>query len=154
MDPRRADVDDPDWAVVLARRHDAGQGVGAWRTLLPAIAADVAVQPLLTPAELHAIDAPTMIVCGDRDPFVPIGHAWELQRQLPDARLFVAPDCGHEVMVRRPAPVQRGAVGLLPGDRGGGRSPGRARLERRDDGDARRPRPTTPTRSEPARTRL
>lgn len=103
MDPRRADVDDPDWAVVLARRHDAGQGVGAWRTLLPAIAADVAVQPLLTPAELHGIDAPTMIVCGDRDPFVPIGHAWELQRQLPDARLFVAPDCGHEVMVKRPA---------------------------------------------------
>jgi pimeloyl-ACP methyl ester carboxylesterase len=103
MDPRRADVDDPDWAVVLARRHDEGQGVGAWRTLLPAIAADVAVQPLLTPAELHAIDAPAMIVCGDRDPFVPIGHAWELQRQLPDARLFVVPGAGHEVMVQRPA---------------------------------------------------
>src|SRR5262245_53588677 len=102
MDPRRADVDDPDWAVVLARRHDAGQGVGAWRTLLPAIAADVAVQPLLTPAELHAIDAPTMIVCGDRDPFVPIGQAWELQRQLPDARLFVVPGASHEVMVQRP----------------------------------------------------
>ena len=28
MDPRRADVDDPDWGAVLARRHDAGQGVG------------------------------------------------------------------------------------------------------------------------------
>jgi pimeloyl-ACP methyl ester carboxylesterase len=103
MDPRRADVDDPDWAVVLARRHDEGQGVGAWRTLLPAIAADVAVQPLLTPAELHAIDAPTMIACGDRDPFAPIGHAWQVQRQLPDARLFVVPGAGHEVMVQRPA---------------------------------------------------
>lgn len=103
MDPRRADVDDPDWGVVLARRHDAGQGEGAWRILLPAIAADVAVQPLMTPAELHAIDMPAMIVCGDRDPFVPIGHAWELERQLPDARLFVAPDCGHEVMTKKPA---------------------------------------------------
>jgi pimeloyl-ACP methyl ester carboxylesterase len=103
MDPRRADVDDPDWGAVLARRHDAGQGEGAWRTLLPAIAADVAVQPLLTPAQLHAIDAPSLIVCGDRDPFVPVGHAWEIQRQLPDARLFVVPDCGHEVMVKRPA---------------------------------------------------
>jgi pimeloyl-ACP methyl ester carboxylesterase len=103
MDPRRADVDDPDWAVVLARRHDAGQGEGAWRTLLPAIAADVAVQPLLTPAELHAIDAPAMIVCGDRDPFVPVGHAWQVQRQLPDARLLVVPGAGHEVMVQRPA---------------------------------------------------
>ncbi|HET9344453.1 MAG TPA: alpha/beta hydrolase [Candidatus Limnocylindrales bacterium] len=103
MDPRRADVDDPAWGAVLARRHDAGQGVGAWRTLLPAIAADVAVQPLLTPAQLHAIDAPTMIVCGDRDPFVPVGHAWEVQRQIPDARLFVVPDSNHEVMVRKPA---------------------------------------------------
>jgi pimeloyl-ACP methyl ester carboxylesterase len=103
MDPRRADVDDPAWGTVLARRHDAGQGVGAWRTLLPAIAADVAVQPLLTPAELHGIDAPTLVVCGDRDPFVPVGDAWEVQRQLPDARLFVVPDSGHEVMVRRPA---------------------------------------------------
>ena len=102
MDPRRADVDDPAWGAVLARRHDQGQGVGAWRTLLPAIAADVAVQPLLTPADLHGIDAPTMIVCGDRDPFVPVGHAWEVQRQLPDARLFVVPETGHEVMVRRP----------------------------------------------------
>ncbi|MFL5727435.1 MAG: alpha/beta fold hydrolase [Chloroflexota bacterium] len=112
MDPRRADVDDPDWAVVLARRHDEGQGVGAWRTLLPAIAADVAVQPLLTPAELHAIDAPAMIVCGDRDPFVPIGHAWELQRQLPDARLFVAPGSGHEVMVQRPALFNEALAGF------------------------------------------
>ena len=102
MDPRRADVDDPAWGAVLARRHDEGQGVGAWRTLLPAIAADVAVQPLLRPAQLHAIDAPTMIVCGDGDPFVPVGHAWEVQRQLPDARLFVVPETGHEVMVRRP----------------------------------------------------
>ena len=103
MDPHRADVDDPDWGVVLARRHDEGQGVGAWRTLLPAIAADVAVQPLLTPADLRAVDMPALVVCGDRDPFVPIGHAWELERQLPDGRLFVAPDCGHEVMTKRPA---------------------------------------------------
>ena len=85
MDPRRADVDDPAWGVVLARRHDAGQGVGAWRRLLPAIAADVASQPLLTPRDLHAIDAPAMVVCGDRDPFVPVDHAWGIQRQLPDA---------------------------------------------------------------------
>lgn len=102
MDPKRADVDDPAWGAVLARRHDEGQGTGAWRQLLPQIAADVASQPLLSPRELHAIDAPTLVVCGDRDPFVPVDHAWGIQRQLPDARLFVVPDCGHEVMVRQP----------------------------------------------------
>jgi hypothetical protein len=44
-----------------------------------------------------------LLVVGDRDPFVPVDHGWRLKRQLPDARLLVAPDCGHEVLLRRPA---------------------------------------------------
>jgi pimeloyl-ACP methyl ester carboxylesterase len=102
MDSERVLRDDPTWAATLSRRHDAGQGAGAWQRLLPAIAADIATQPLLTPAELHGIDCPTMVVCGDRDPFVPVEHAAGLARQIPQGRLFVAPDCGHEVMVKRP----------------------------------------------------
>jgi pimeloyl-ACP methyl ester carboxylesterase len=102
MDPVRILDRDPEFAARLSRRHDAGQGVGAWQRLLPAIAADIAVQPLLSPAELHRIDCPAMVVCGDRDPFVPPEHAAGLARQLPNGRLFVAPDCGHEVMARRP----------------------------------------------------
>jgi pimeloyl-ACP methyl ester carboxylesterase len=102
MDPERILAREPEFAATLARRHDAGQGAGAWQRLLPAIAADIAVQPLLTPAELHRIDCPAMVVCGDRDPFVPPEHAAGLARQLPDGRLFVVPDCGHEVTARRP----------------------------------------------------
>jgi pimeloyl-ACP methyl ester carboxylesterase len=102
MDPDRILARDPAFAATLARRHDAGQGDGAWQRLLPAIAADIAVQPLLSPADLHRIDCPTMVVCGDRDPFVPPEHAAALARQLPKGRLFVAPDCGHEVPSRRP----------------------------------------------------
>jgi pimeloyl-ACP methyl ester carboxylesterase len=102
MDPERILAREPEFAAILARRHDAGQGAGAWRRLLPAIAADIAAQPLLSPAELHGIDCPAMVVCGDRDPFVPPEHAAGLARQLPNGRLFVVPDCGHEVMARRP----------------------------------------------------
>lgn len=102
MDPTRILERDPAFAATLARRHDAGQGGGAWQRLLPAIAADIAQQPLLAPRELHRIDCPTMVVCGDRDPFVPPEHAAALARQLPSGRLFVVPDCGHEVMSRRP----------------------------------------------------
>jgi len=101
-DPVRIERDEPAWAEQLERRHGPGQGAGAWRTLLPAIAADVARQPLLGPADLRRIDAPAMVVCGDRDQFVPVDHAWGLKRQLPDGRLFVAPDCRHEVLTRRP----------------------------------------------------
>lgn len=102
MDPDRIDRQDPAWASELGRLHDPVQGAGAWRRLLPAIAANVAVQPLLTPRELRRISAPTLVAVGDRDPFVPVDHAWGLQRQLPDARLLVVPDCGHEVTIRRP----------------------------------------------------
>jgi pimeloyl-ACP methyl ester carboxylesterase len=101
MDPVRIREREPEFAATLARRHDAGQGAGAWERLLPAIAADIATQPLLAPAELHGIDCPAMVVCGDRDPFVPPEHAAALARQLPGGRLFVAPDCGHEVMATR-----------------------------------------------------
>lgn len=102
MDPDWILTRDPRFAAELSRRHDAGQGVGAWQRLMPAIAADIAGQPLLAPAELHAIDCPAMVAVGDRDPFVPVEHAATIARQLPDGRLFVTPDCGHEVMVRRP----------------------------------------------------
>jgi pimeloyl-ACP methyl ester carboxylesterase len=102
MDPERADREDPGWAAELAARHDPGQGEGAWRRLLPAIADDVARQPLLSPREMRRIELPTLVVIGDRDPFVPVDHAWGMMRQLPDGRLLVVPDCGHVVMVRRP----------------------------------------------------
>jgi pimeloyl-ACP methyl ester carboxylesterase len=103
LDPARIERDDPGWARDLAARHDPAQGPGAWRRLLPAIATDVADQALLGPADLHRIDVPTLVACGDRDPFVPVGQAWALVRSLPDGRLLVAPECGHEVMTERPA---------------------------------------------------
>jgi pimeloyl-ACP methyl ester carboxylesterase len=113
MDPARADREEPDWVAELGRRHDAGQGVGAWRTLLPAIAADIAVQPLMTPRDLRRIDMPALVVCGDRDPFVPVDHAWGISRQVVDGRLFVAPGCGHEVMSRKPGLFNEALAGFF-----------------------------------------
>lgn len=112
MKPARIETEDPEWAARLARRHEEGQGIGAWQRLLPAIAADVAAQPLMGLGDLHRIDAPTMIVCGDRDPFVPVDHAWGMSRQIPRARLFVVPDCGHEVTVKRPGLFNEALTGF------------------------------------------
>ena len=111
-DPERVDREDPAWARELAARHDAGQGEGAWRRLLPAIAADVAVQPLLTPGELRRIAPPALVTVGDRDPFVPVDHAWGISRQLADGRLFVVPGCGHEVTARRPGLFNEALAGF------------------------------------------
>ena len=54
----------------------------------------------------------TLVVAGDRDPFVPVDHAWGLRRQLPDARLFIAPECGHEVMLCKPALFNEALAGF------------------------------------------
>ncbi|MDQ3407801.1 MAG: alpha/beta hydrolase, partial [Chloroflexota bacterium] len=103
MDPARIDREEPAWAAQLERRHAPVQGPGAWQRLLPAIAVDVANQDLLTPAQLREARVPTLLVYGDRDIFVPVDHAAALHRQLPAARLLVAPDCPHQVMVSQPA---------------------------------------------------
>ncbi len=102
MDPVRIDQNDPTWATDLAARHDPGQGEGAWRSLLPAIADDVATQSLLTPRQIRTIDPPTLVAVGDRDPFVPVDHAWRLSRSVLDGRLLVLPDAGHEAFAERP----------------------------------------------------
>ena len=90
-------------AKVLAARHDPIQGEGAWRDLLRGIVDDVATQHLLTPREVRGITAPTLVVCGDRDSFVPVMQAADLARQVQDGRLLVLPRCGHDVLRTRPA---------------------------------------------------
>jgi pimeloyl-ACP methyl ester carboxylesterase len=112
FDPERILRHDPAWAAELSRRHDPVQGEGAWQRLLPAVANDVGAHEPHGPVELRRIDAPTLIVAGDRDPFVPVDQAWRLRRQLPDARLFIAPECGHEVMLRRPALFNEALAGF------------------------------------------
>jgi pimeloyl-ACP methyl ester carboxylesterase len=102
LDPARIEREEPVWAADLERELGPAQGHGAWRDLLLAIGRDVATQPLLTPADLRTIDAPTLVACGDRDPLVPVVQAAELARQVRDGRLFVAPDAGHDVMNEQP----------------------------------------------------
>jgi len=68
-------------------------------------------QPL-TPAQLREARVPILLACGDRDPWVPLEHAVALRRQLPDARLLVAPGCEHVVPVRAAALFNTAALGF------------------------------------------
>ncbi len=103
LDVERIERDDPVWAAQLAARHDPVQGPGAWRSLLAAIVEDVATQPLLGPADLRRIDAPTLVAVGDRDPLVPVAQAHALARQVRSGHLLVLPDVGHDALAARPA---------------------------------------------------
>lgn len=112
MDPDRIDREEPAWAAQLERRHGPVQGAGAWRTLMRAMAGDVERQSPLSPADLRRARLPILLAYGDRDVWAPLEHVVALRRQLPDARLFVAPDSTHVVLVRQPALFNAAALGF------------------------------------------
>jgi pimeloyl-ACP methyl ester carboxylesterase len=113
MDPGRIERDDPAWAARLARRHDPVQGAGAWRKLMVAIREDIVAQQPPSPAELLRARLPILLACGDRDPWVPLEQAVRLQRQLPQASLFVAPGVGHVVVAERPSLFNQAVLQFL-----------------------------------------
>ena len=110
MDPDRIEREEPRWAARLEKRHAPVQGPGAWQRLLRAIVDDVESAPLLTPADLRKARLPILLAYGDRDVFVPTDHAVAIHRQLPDARLLIAPDTPHQVMVSQPALFNQAAA--------------------------------------------
>ena len=110
MDPERIEREEPAWATQLERRHGPVQGEGAWRRLMGAMAAAAGRDRPLTPAELRGARLPILLACGDRDPWVPLEHAVALRRQLPDARLLVAPGAEHVVTVRAAALLNSAAM--------------------------------------------
>ena len=65
---------------------------------------------------LPDIDVPTLIVWGAFDPLVPVQHAFELERLIPDSRVIVFPDTGHEPMFERPERFNRALDAFLADD--------------------------------------
>jgi pimeloyl-ACP methyl ester carboxylesterase len=108
LDPDRIERHEPGWARQLAARHDAGQGPGGWHRTNRAVIADLDAQPILTARELRTIDAPTLVVVGDRDAFVPVAQALALARQVRAGRLLVMPDVSHDAMNEGGAVLEAG----------------------------------------------
>ncbi|MFH1485063.1 MAG: alpha/beta hydrolase, partial [Chloroflexota bacterium] len=45
--------------------------------------------------KLPALDVPTLIVWGERDPLFPVSQAYATHRAIPRSRLHILPGCGH-----------------------------------------------------------
>jgi pimeloyl-ACP methyl ester carboxylesterase len=100
---------DPGFLPVIARDALAA---GPW-TLLQSISRIMKddVRPLLP-----RVRASTLIVWGARDTLVPLAHAWELRRGIPNARLAVLRAAAHNPMVDRPADFNRLVLRFLKGE--------------------------------------
>src|SRR5919198_3828160 len=64
------------------------------------------IEPLL-----DQISAPTLIIWGEADPWIPAARGAELSQRIPGARLEILPTAGHLVQEDQPAELPR----LLPG---------------------------------------
>ena len=58
-------------------------------------------EPALTVADLARVKCPTLVLLADRDE-LPLEHAAELFRALPDAQLAVVPGTSHGLLVEKP----------------------------------------------------
>ncbi|MFQ5421149.1 MAG: alpha/beta fold hydrolase, partial [Anaerolineae bacterium] len=85
----------PDLIALWQRTHT--QFPDHWLRLLERQSHLMLNPPLLTVADLATIDAPTLIIWGDRDQFLPVEQAVAVYRMLPNARLAVIPNADHFV---------------------------------------------------------
>lgn len=99
-------LDDPAYwegvglAERLAEMHEPQGGPDAWRAIIERDATLFERDPERhehAREDLEAIDAPTLIVAGDRDPLVPVEEAVEMYRAIPDADLWIVPRASHVV---------------------------------------------------------
>lgn len=58
-------------------------------------------EPQLSTEQLGSISAPTLVMAADAD-LISLEHTIEMYRRIPEARLCVVPDAGHDLMVTRP----------------------------------------------------
>ncbi|MEZ4654204.1 MAG: alpha/beta hydrolase [Candidatus Eisenbacteria bacterium] len=91
----------------LRSLHDPQGGPDAWRTVLRRVKELVATEPASFDLEaVRAVTAPTLVICGDRDPLVPLEDAVTLYRSIPASALWIVPGATHLISaetIRRPA---------------------------------------------------
>ena len=63
-------------------------------------------EPQLSTEQLGSISAPTLVMAADAD-LISIEHTIQMYRRIPNARLCVVPDAGHDLMVTKPQLVNR-----------------------------------------------
>ena len=91
-------------------RKDCGKARPLWSTLT-----HVADWETDYASRLSAVTAPTLIVWGREDRFLPLSAGEGLHRTIPGSRLTILPDCGHLLMWERADDVNRLITDFLTG---------------------------------------
>jgi pimeloyl-ACP methyl ester carboxylesterase len=99
----------PDMAAMfeaMKTDQDAGGGPGHWRTYLTTAFERATQWPGYSFDDLSAIDAPTLVLVGDRDHFCSVEEGVSAYRHLRNGQLAVVPDTGHVITPAKIALLQ------------------------------------------------
>jgi pimeloyl-ACP methyl ester carboxylesterase len=99
VDTEQFERENPDFAAMLQHDH----GPDKWQTLLKQIKPMWNARLNYTPDDFARVAAPTLVLVGDRDGFVPVEDAVEMYRLLPKAELVVVPAADHTDLIFSPA---------------------------------------------------
>lgn len=86
----------------MREQHLPQGGPDAWVEVTKKVIAMVRSEKtgaLAEPDDLTRVLAPTLLICGDRDPLVPLEEALLMYESIPDAALWVVPDATHVLQV-------------------------------------------------------
>ena len=64
---------------------------------------------------LATVSIPTLVLVGDSDPLTPPDRAHEIAAAIPNARLVVIPECGHESTLEQPMAVNQALIDWIIG---------------------------------------
>ena len=84
----------PEYVEMIQEAH-SHQGSEYWKELLTGISTMWFTPLNYTDEDFSKISAATLIMIGDRDQFIPVEHAVEMYRLIPNAELAVVPNGDH-----------------------------------------------------------
>jgi 3-oxoadipate enol-lactonase len=111
FEPERFEARYPVWARHLSRIHEPLGGPDAWRDVCRRDAGGLDVEVDLQ--ALARLEAPVLLVRGDRDSAVDAAHYAELRETWPQADELVVPAGGHDVQLTRHRLVAPALVDFL-----------------------------------------
>ena len=89
IDPDVLEREHPDFAELLVGYHDAHHHPGYWRELVRQNRAHLDVEPAYTEADLGRIQAPTLLIAGEIDPWGNPNQQLGMRRGIPDAEMLI-----------------------------------------------------------------
>jgi pimeloyl-ACP methyl ester carboxylesterase len=91
--------------AALLEDHDRAQTllatiVESFRQGVRGLAADLTIQGMPWPFDPSAVRAPTVVLHGDADPYLPVAHGRHTAEVIPNARFVLKPGQGHVSLIR------------------------------------------------------